>query len=480
MGSLPRGAPPAPGELELPAAPPVDRFLAANPLLPGQGVDVDALRRQWLALRPPFVSEQRHQPVPIWVRRPFTESGWQAWQVLRRDVPSIDPARPFCVYVHVPFCAERCAFCDCYSFRLGSHRERHVEAYLGLLATEIQSWAGLGSLAHRPLSTVHLGGGTPLLLGAAALERLVALCRQHLSPGPETEWALESTASDLSPTMLACLDALGFTRLHVGVQSLDDGLRPALGRRLPSAGVLAAIERAVARGWVVSVDLLCGLPGQTLTGLLGDIEALAAAGVDGFSLYELNLSRRNRPFAERYGLNRRSHAQNYLAFMLTSQFLVARGYRKTAYNHFARPRDTNLYVTHSKRGEDLLALGTVADGSFGDYLYRHRPYAPYCRAVAEDFPGLQGGLRRSDAENHLQPLVTALMIGRVALPLLQALAGPELTDQWQELQLLAPGEGDEQLCLTDSGSWFVGNMIEQALGRAAAAKEADRDAATRL
>jgi oxygen-independent coproporphyrinogen-3 oxidase len=445
----------------------LDRFLAANPLPPGQGIDADALRRQWLALRSPFRIEERHLPLPLWAQRPCTESGPGAWQALCRDVPAIDPAWPLCVYVHVPFCAERCAFCDCYSFRLGAHRERHVEAYLGLLAAEIRAWAGLGSLARRPVSTVHLGGGTPTFLGPALLERLAALLQQHLAPGPATEWALESTASDLSSAALACLQTLGFTRLHVGVQSLDDGLRRALGRRLPAPGVLATIEAAVARGWVVSVDLLCGLPGQTLASLVDDIAALAAAGVDGFSLYELQLSKRNRPFAERHSLDRRDRVENYLVSVAASQFLASLGYRKTFFNHFARARDANLYFTFPERGEDLLALGTIADGRFGDYHYRHLPYAAYGRAVAEGLPGLQGGLRRNELENRLEPLVVALMAGHVARPVLQAIAGPALAALWQEVHFLAPDAGDEELHLTDSGSWFVGNMIAQAQARAA-------------
>ncbi len=443
------------------AASSLDRFLAANPLPPE--VDAEVVRREWLALRPPFHPGERLPPAPVWARRPFDDSGRQAWEVLRHDVPAIDPARPYCVYVHVPFCAQRCAFCDCYSFRLGAHRERHVDGYVELLATELRAWGRLGCLARRPLTTVHLGGGTPTFLGPGHLERLVGLCREHLAPGPRVEWALESTAADLSPEMLACLDGLGFARLHVGVQTLDDGLRRALGRRLPAAGVLAAIERAVTLGWVVSVDLLCGLPGQTLAGLAGDVAALSAAGVDGFSLYELQLSRRNRPFAERHGLLGRDRAGTYLVYLAASQFLVSLGYRKTAYNHFARPRDTNLYFTFPERGEDLLALGTIADGRFGDYHYRHPTYAPYRRAVVEDFPGLQGGLRRSAAENRLEPLETALMLGRVSRSLLHDVAGPELAGLWQELQLLAPGPGGDELILSDSGSWFVGNMISQVL-----------------
>ena len=137
------------------------------------------------------------------------------------------------------------------------------------------------------------------------------------------------------------------------------------------------------------------------------------------------------------------------------------GYRKTLYNHFADARDTNLYFTFPERGEDCLALGTIADGLFGDYHYRHPEYAAYRRGVSDDFPGLQGGLRRNEVENEVRPLVTALMAGRVPVAMLDALAGPDLRARWQELALLAPDPAGSDLLLTGSGSWFVGNMISE-------------------
>jgi coproporphyrinogen III oxidase-like Fe-S oxidoreductase len=197
-------------------------------------VEVEAIWQEWDALQPPYGIADRQLPMPVWVRRPFTEGGEQAWQSLSRDVPAIDPTRAFCIYIHVPFCADRCHFCDCYSFRLGSHRERHVLGYLDLLAREMELWSRLGTLARRPVSTVHFGGGTPTVLGEKALERLVGLCREHFASGPETEWALESTVSELPADMLALLEELGFTRLHVGVQTLhDECARHSTGGRRP-------------------------------------------------------------------------------------------------------------------------------------------------------------------------------------------------------------------------------------------------------
>jgi coproporphyrinogen III oxidase-like Fe-S oxidoreductase len=326
-------------------------------------------------------------------------------------------------------------------------------------------WSRLGTLASRPVSTVHFGGGTPTYLGAEAFTRLVGLCREHFASGPETEWALESTTSELSPEMMSCLQELGFTRLHVGVQALQDEVRQAIGRRAPAGSVLAILAEAIARGWIVSVDLLFGLPGQTLAGLLGDIRTLASAGVNGFSLYELQLSSRNRPFAQRHGLDRRDRQANYFLAQAASRLLLGLGYRKTLFNHYADDRDTNLYFTFPERGEDCLALGTIADGFFDDYHYRHPEYALYGRCAGKDFPGLQGGLRRNELENRLQPLTVALLAGRIPPSLFADPVSHEILHGWQDSALLVADARTGDLSLTGNGSWFVGNMISELQAR---------------
>jgi oxygen-independent coproporphyrinogen-3 oxidase len=439
----------------------IDQLLRATP----SGVDVDAIRQEWLALQPPYYIADRHLPMPVWARRPFTETGEQAWQTLCRDVPGMDPSRAFCIYVHVPFCASRCHFCDCYSFRLGAHQEQHINGYLDLLEREMRLWSGLGTLAARPVSTVHFGGGTPTFLGIRPFERLVRLCRTHFADGPETEWALESTVFDLAPEMLSFLRDLGFTRLHIGVQTLQDEVRQILNRRATGDAVLATIAGAIELGWIVSVDLVYGLPGQTLDGLLNDIRCLVSAGVNGFSLYELQLSSRNQKFAQQHGLDKRDRQLNYLLSLAAARLLVELGYRKTLFNHYADDRDTNLYFTFPARGEDCLALGTVADGYLSDYHYRHPEYAAYRRTVSESFPGLQGGLRRNGVENHLQPLTVAMLAGSIPPSLFADPASRTLRHDWERSRLLVGDPETGNLCLTGNGSWFVGNMISDLLAR---------------
>lgn len=428
-------------------------------------IDIEAIRREWLALSPLYRAEERDLPLPVWARRGFTENGEEAWTTLCREVGHIEPARPFCIYVHIPFCASRCGFCDCYSFPLRRHQAAVIEKYLALLTQETRLWSRLGTLAQRPVSTVHFGGGTPTFLGCEPFGRLIGVLRDHFHVDSRTEWALESTSSELTDEMFSTLHNLGFTRLHVGVQSLQDPVRQTINRREAAAAVLDKIVRAVSLGWVVSVDLIFGLPGQTLTGLLNDIRALEAVGVEGFSLYELQLSSRNRAFAERHGLVERNPLVNYFMLQAASRLLVSLGYRKTLFNHFARERDTDLYFTFPERGEDCLALGTIADGVFGDYHYRHPEYKTYTHSVTESFPGLQGGLRRNALENRLYPLEVALLSARFSPTLFVEVLGRERAEKllcrWREAALVEDDPASGRLRLTANGSWVTAKMMAE-------------------
>jgi len=315
-------------------------------------------------------------------------------------------------------------------------------------------WTQLGTLAHRPVSTVHFGGGTPTFLGAAAVRRGGECGRACFNTTPQTEWALEATSSELTGEMYDLLEALHFTRLHIGVQSLEDSVRHNINRQESAAQVLDKIQAGLKRGWIVTVDLIVGLPDQTLAGCLNDLTVLSQLGVDGYSLYELQSSSRNRLWIEQHHLDQRPRLVNYFFAQAGACWLARLGYRKTLFNHWAGEHDTNLYFTFPERGEDLLALGTIADGVFGDYHYRHLTYAPYGQNM-HDVPGLQGGLRRTPLENRLHPLLTALMSGTIPAALLPT----ELIRRWQAAALLRPNNGAFEL--TGNGTWFVGNMITE-------------------
>jgi coproporphyrinogen III oxidase-like Fe-S oxidoreductase len=315
---------------------------------------------------------------------------------------------------------------------------------------------------------VHLGGGTPTYLGPELLTRLVERCRSRFAVTAGTELALESTVGDLTPAMLDAMDALGIRRLHVGVQSLDDGVRATIGRRDPARDVMQRIETVLERGWIVSADLICGLPGQATGVFVADIERLVAAGVDGFSLYELLIYRQNRAWADAHGLIRRSHVPNYVNFLAGAQVLDRLGFAKNTFNHWADDRDANVYFTSPTRDEDCLAVGTIADGVISDYHFRHPRFAAYLRGAGVDGVGLEGGLRRTVFESRMRPLVTAILSNHIPAPLTETIDvevedREPLTEIWLERRLV-DRDRDDGLTLTASGAWFAGNMVSVLTG----------------
>lgn len=436
-------------------------------------IDLSSLRRAWQALGGAYDVESWQLPLPLWAQRPLEHQGQEAWNILSERTRSLSTlahdldqdrsSKAMCIYLHLPFCTSKCGFCDSYSFKLGSQQTKHIDRYLDLLCSELRLWSQAGNLAQRPVSTVHLGGGTPAIVGEAGLARLAACLRQYFNITAQTEWALETTVDSLAPPMLECLHALGFRRLHIGVQSMEDAVRTAIGRRRTAGEVCRAVEAALERGWVVSVDLLCGLPGQTLPGFMNGIETLVGLGVNGFSLYELLIRRQNLRWAKQYGLTQQSHLPNYFLLAAGANRLETLGYQKNLFNHWADERDGNIYFTFPTRGEDLLAVGAIADGVFGDYHYRHPVYAGY---IASSSPGLAGGLRRTPLESLFCPIETAILSGHIPAAIANRLSdlrsgGVSLIDHWLEHQMVKPGP-DGSLELTTNGTWFAGNLVNEA------------------
>lgn len=426
-------------------------------------VDVDSVRSLWHLLSQDYDVNQWRLPLPLWAQRGFDQDGPRAWEILCSDLAENSP-RPMCIYMHIPFCSSKCGFCDSYSFKLRNNKEERIIEYVDRLRYEMKLWSLKCDLTRRPVSTVHLGGGTPAYMGEGALRKLVECCRECFATFSQTEWALESTVESLTPAMIAALHDLGFRRLHVGVQSLEEQVRRAIGRRCSPGEVMRVIHETLSQGWIVSVDLLCGLPFQTISGYLGGIQTLIEAGVDGFSLYELLIFPQNHRWAEQHGLIRRDHLHNFWMFLAGAVFLEGRRFRKNLFNHWANERDANVYFTFPSRREDCLAMGTIADGVFGNYHYRHPRYTPYLQCAQAGFPGLEGGLRRTPHEERLQPLTTAILSSYIPpehtsdLQIALRVGDKSLIDRWIANNLVQEDSlgGFE---LTPSGAWFAGNMI---------------------
>jgi putative oxygen-independent coproporphyrinogen III oxidase len=195
---------------------------------------------------------------------------------------------PFGIYVHVPFCAARCGYCD-FNTYTPSELDGSGASPDGWLAAVHRELARARSVVGpRPVDTVFVGGGTPSLLGAERLGEVLAAVRGTFGLAPGAEVTTESNPESTSPAFFAALAEAGFTRVSLGMQSAAPHVLRVLDRRHTPGRAVAAAREARAAGLAhVNLDLIYATPGETDDDLRASLDAVLAAGVDHVSAYAL-------------------------------------------------------------------------------------------------------------------------------------------------------------------------------------------------
>jgi oxygen-independent coproporphyrinogen-3 oxidase len=193
---------------------------------------------------------------------------------------------PLGLYLHIPFCKDRCTYC---SF-VTSRDEGLRPATLAHLDADLQEWGQ--ALNHPEVDTLYFGGGTPSILSAEELSALVVTARESFDFSALGEATVEANPGTIDLAWLKSARRLGFDRLSLGVQTLDDALLERLGRIHDGAEGLNALLMAQEAGFHrLSADLMVGIPGQDLERVLSDARTLVAAGATHLSVYMLDLDK---------------------------------------------------------------------------------------------------------------------------------------------------------------------------------------------
>ncbi len=190
------------------------------------------------------------------------------------------------LYIHIPFCRKRCAYCD-FTTEAACSDDPRLDAYVESLERDIRKASALGLL--KDVKTIYFGGGTPSYLGLRRLARLLYCLNLSMRVEPDVEFTLEANPDSLTAPMVKDLFALGVTRLSLGVQSFNDDELAMLGRIHSADDALRAIDTALTRFEHVSIDLMCGFPNQSLTNFQASLERALSCGVDHLSIYPLTL-----------------------------------------------------------------------------------------------------------------------------------------------------------------------------------------------
>lgn len=200
-------------------------------------------------------------------------------------------AAPRAAYVHVPFCAHRCGYCN---FTLVAGRDDLIEPYLAAIERELHSLGG-----PHAVDTLFIGGGTPTHLPPAALERLLSAVLAAFRPVPQAEFSVEANPIDVDRQRLAILAARQVTRISLGAQSFDSDKLRLLERDHSAQIIRRAFELSREYLPVVAVDLIFGAPGETPDVWSRDLDELLALAPDHVSTYGLTFERGTRFWGRR-------------------------------------------------------------------------------------------------------------------------------------------------------------------------------------
>ncbi|HUH87502.1 MAG TPA: radical SAM family heme chaperone HemW [Pusillimonas sp.] len=192
---------------------------------------------------------------------------------------------PLSLYVHVPWCVRKCPYCDFNSHELQA--ELPEAEYLAALRADLEQ--ALPLIWGRQVHTVFIGGGTPSLLSAAAVDEMLAMFRACLNLWPDAEITMEANPGTVEAARFQDYARSGVNRVSLGIQSFDDAALKTLGRIHDSAQARRAIDAAQKAFKRVNLDLMFALPGQTLKGCETDLRTAMGYGTEHLSLYNLTL-----------------------------------------------------------------------------------------------------------------------------------------------------------------------------------------------
>jgi len=274
------------------------------------------------------------------------------------------------LYVHIPFCARRCNFCD---FVTGPERPGRTEAYLDALLAEARAERGAFPDAP-PLETLFLGGGTPSLVAPTLLARFLRELREIFPLAPGAEASLEANPEDLDDEHLAAYAAAGINRLSIGIQSFDADSLAALNRgHTPDQGI-AAIGRSSAAGFQnVSVDLLLGVPGEREERFLAGLDRVLAEGIAHLSVYALTIEEKSvyGRLARAGRFAESSDARFERLYYATLDRAEGAGFEPYEISNFAREGRRARHNLLYWRRASVLALGVGAVGTAGGVRWRN-------------------------------------------------------------------------------------------------------------
>jgi len=292
------------------------------------------------------------------------------------------------LYIHIPYCTGICSYCYFAKVVDGKHAPVARSAYPRLLSAELSALVERSRLKPR-VSSIHFGGGTPSLLEADELDQIMASVRSATTLLEGSEVTLECAPETIErdPEKLVAYKRLGVNRLNLGVESLDDRVLAIMGRRHDSASTLRALRQMQVAGYDnINVDLIYGLPGQTLESWVETLQTVIDAGVHSISTYRLRKHPMKRISA--FDPQRYPSYEEGLKMQIAHELVMRKaGFIRASSHKYARSTDKLQAQVEHKRGVECNQLISIGCGAYGfingTFYWNTKSLTEYGQAVAD-------------------------------------------------------------------------------------------------
>ncbi len=312
---------------------------------------------------------------------------------------------PAGLYLHIPFCLKKCPYCDFYSVTDLSKKAVYVEALLW----EIERWNNRSDLR---FDTVYIGGGTPSTLSAEDVERVLEKATSTLDIISTSEITLEVNPGTVTGDELKAYRRSGVTRISLGVQSFSDRILKTLGRIHTAGEAAHVLAQVVESGFDrVGIDLIYGIPGQTMDDWRKDIDRATEFGIDHVSCYMLSFEpgtafERNRQTGQIKPLPDSLVVDMYK--MVVSE-LAGRGYRQYEVSNFARPGCQSRHNVKYWNGALYIGLGASAHSFDGETRsWNHRDVDQYIQSISNGCLPIAGREKLTRSQHMLEAIYLGL------------------------------------------------------------------------
>ncbi len=309
------------------------------------------------------------------------------------------------LYVHVPFCKSKCAYCDFYSL---PGKEDRMDAYTEAVCTHLRGFAPRA--AGYQVDTVYFGGGTPSLLGPERLNRIRGTMQEAYRVAEDAEVTLEANPDSVGDWLS---DLRGFHRISLGMQSADDGELRAIGRIHTFQQVRTAVERIRQAGFGnLSLDLIYGLPAQTLDRWQSSVSAALDLEPEHLSCYGLKLEPGTPLYQRREALAIPDEELQSACYLWTVEELARRGFRQYEISNFAKPGRVSRHNWKYWTLGEYAGFGPGAHSDFGGERYAwSRDLEGYCQGVQDGNLSFAERQRISPEERVREWLMLSLRTG---------------------------------------------------------------------